>query len=472
LTLESDVREQLDRVKGPLEGYLLSAERAIDLTARRSDRAPAQLKQFNARFSRLESAMSNVSDQLEASLRSRSQETAASATLAQWGMAARALVMLALLFFAYRIISRSMIRPVEQAADTLMLLSAGNRTVEIDGIDRRDEIGDLARGIAAFRDTAAIAQTAAEAQEMVERLKEAERKAALALTERKQAEDERRQALRDMADAFERRVLAAVETVAETAAVVQRISADVAGAARDTRSEVTIAAGTGTQIVSNMQEVATAATQLNQSANGIGSMMADTLEQTITAARLGHRAAARTDSLVSLANEIGAITAMIGDIARQTNQLALNATIEATRAGDAGRGFAVVAAEVKSLAGETARATQGIEDQIKAMQAIVADVNASINEVSASVSNVEQVSTAVAASIEEQSLATSAIGRNVAEVANGTRGLSASVATVESIAMQGDEQARQLVESAHRLERLSADLRTGVVAIIDEVRAA
>src|SRR5690606_41209346 len=136
----------------------------------------------------------------------------------------------------------------------------------------------------------------------------------------------------------------------------------------------------------------------------------------------------KVESLVDAAQKIGDVVKLIQAIAEQTNLLALNATIEAARAGEAGKGFAVVAGEVKSLATQTARATEEIAAQIAAIQAATGDAVKAIGEIGATIKEIAQIATTIAGAVEQQGAATQEIARNVQQAAAGTRAVSSNIA--------------------------------------------
>ncbi len=184
--------------------------------------------------------------------------------------------------------------------------------------------------------------------------------------------------------------------------------------------------------------------------------------------------ARRTDgtvqALASAAQKIGNVVSLISDIAGQTNLLALNATIEAARAGEAGKGFAVVASEVKSLASQTARATEEISAQIGQMQHVTRDAVAAIQGIGATIAEVNQIASTIASAVEEQSAATQEIARNVQQAAEGTQAVTANIAQVQDATTTTGAAASQVLGAAGELARHSGGLRQEVDGFLAGVK--
>jgi methyl-accepting chemotaxis protein len=176
--------------------------------------------------------------------------------------------------------------------------------------------------------------------------------------------------------------------------------------------------------------------------------------------------------LSAAAQKIGAVVKLISDIASQTNLLALNATIEAARAGEAGRGFAVVASEVKSLASQTAKATEDISAQVAAMQDATAEAVQAIESIGGTIGSINEIATVIASAVEEQGSATREIARNVQEAAQGTGEVSSNIVGVNAAAGETGTAATQVLASAEQLSGQAATLRGDVDRFLANIRAA
>jgi len=184
------------------------------------------------------------------------------------------------------------------------------------------------------------------------------------------------------------------------------------------------------------------------------------------------RTNATVNTLADAAQKIGQVVQLIQDIASQTNLLALNATIEAARAGDAGKGFAVVASEVKSLANQTAKATEDIAGQIGAIQSVTGEAVTAIQGIGGTIGHISEISTAIASAVEEQGAATQEIARNTQQAAKGTEQVSSNIAGVNRAAGETGAAASQVLASAEQLGRQSETLRSEVNRFLDKIRAA
>lgn len=465
LPLEPEVKRDMAQLRSEWTRYVTTAEAAWAAFAANSLRAPTIMRNFNRDAERVETIMGQATENLNRRLNAENATLSEVATRASRLIALQPLLLSIILLAAAWLMQRSVIRPLIGSARALFALSQGRADVDVEGTERRNEIGDLARGIYAFKAKAEEVSSALAAKSRAEAQSKAD-------TARASRESDRSEALVELAISLENRVLHAAEAVAATARQLQGAALEVEAAARNTRGQLTHASATGTQIVGNVDEVAAATQQLATSAQEIGSLMAQSVGQIDNAAALGARAAEQTQQLSALAEGIDTISTFIADIARQTNLLALNAAIEAARAGSAGRGFAVVADEVKALANDAGQAAGNIATQIVSIRKLAANVAGAFDQVNNAVGRMQQASVAVASSVEEQGLATIAIDHSVQEVALGVRGLGSNMTSVDAIASEVDAQARALVAAAQDLDRLSSKLTQDVTQVIADVRAA
>jgi methyl-accepting chemotaxis protein len=287
------------------------------------------------------------------------------------------------------------------------------------------------------------------------------------LTERAQ----RTKRLDGLLHGFEETTAGLVNTVAAAATELEA----TARAMTETTGQTTQQATNVTEAVeaasANVQTVASAAEQLTASISEIARQVAQSSEIADRAVQDANRTDGIVKTLADGAQKIGDVVGLINTIAGQTNLLALNATIEAARAGDAGKGFAVVASEVKSLANQTAKATDDISQQIAQIQLATKEAVAAIEAISHTIGEVSRIAAAIAAAVEEQGAATQEIARNVHEAAASTQQVSANIAGVSRGATQTGTAASHVLEAAgdvsKQAERLSGDVRqfiTGVKA--------
>jgi methyl-accepting chemotaxis protein len=222
----------------------------------------------------------------------------------------------------------------------------------------------------------------------------------------------------------------------------------------------------------NVQTVAAATEQLSASINEISRQVAESTNIAGEAVAQAEQTNAGVQALADAAQRIGDVVKLISGIAEQTNLLALNATIEAARAGEAGKGFAVVASEVKSLATQTAKATEEITAQVAAIQGATGASVQAIQAIGGTINRVNQIAAAIAAAVEEQGAATQEIARNVQQASNGTTQVSGHIASVSQAAGETGVAAGEVLSSAKGLARLSEALRDDVDRFVGNIRAA
>ncbi len=353
-------------------------------------------------------------------------------------------------------VARGLSRPITVLTGVMRRLARGDTSVAVTGVERTDELGEMAKAVQVFKENALS----------ITRM-QAEQAAAEA-----RAREEKRTSMAALADRFEASVRGVVGSVQSgTAEMRTAATAMSATAGRATeRAEAVRTSSRGA--ASNVQTVAAAAEQLAASIAEIGQQMTRSSRIVAQAAEQGRQTNATVESLVAAAGKIGSVVELINGIAGQTNLLALNATIEAARAGDAGKGFAVVAGEVKSLAGQTARATNEIAQLVTAIQQQTAQVVAAIREICGSIDTVDGISTSIVAAVEQQGAATQEIARNVQQAAAGTEEASRNIGEVTDAFGESGRAAHSILESAGKLATQSDLLRAEVDRFLGTVRAA
>ncbi|MBB6253106.1 methyl-accepting chemotaxis protein [Nitrospirillum iridis] len=334
---------------------------------------------------------------------------------------------------------------------------AGNElSAEVPGQARRDEIGAMARSVQVFKSNALE----------VERLRAAQRE------QEARAVEEQRAALHRMADAFEAKVMDVVRAVSKTSGELQQTARGMSSTASEATAQATTVAAAAEQASSNVQTVAAASEQLSSSISEIARQVVESTRIANVASDGAVRSTGLVQGLATAADRIGEVVQLIDAIAAQTNLLALNATIEAARAGEAGKGFAVVAGEVKSLAGQTARATSEISQQIATVQEETRRTVTAIDDIAQVINQIQGISTGISSAVEEQGAATREIARNVQEAAQGTQDVSETITGVSDAAGMTGAAAEQVLASANQLAGDSQRLRTEVQDFLATVRAA
>jgi len=284
------------------------------------------------------------------------------------------------------------------------------------------------------------------------------------------AREDRQKAINDLADRFESGVMNVVQVVSASASEMQTTAQSLSSAAHQSRGQATMVAAAAEQATTNVQTVATAAEELSSSINEIARQVGGAAQISATAVAEAERTNSLIQGLSTAASRIGEVVKLINDIASQTNLLALNATIEAARAGEAGKGFAVVANEVKTLANQTARATDDIGKQVSTVQAETERAVDGIGRISVVIEQMRDISSNIASAVEEQGAATREIARNIAQAATGTHDVSNNIAGVTQAATDTGVSAEQVLASANDLANNSVLLRRQVTSFIESVR--
>jgi len=354
------------------------------------------------------------------------------------------------------IIGRAISRPVIAMTGSMNELASGNLSTEIPAIGRTDEIGQMADAVQVFKDNAIEVDRLQKERAEQERL----------------AEEKKRQDMQKLADDFETSVSEVVKTVSAAATELQSTAQQMTATADQTKDQAGHVGTASESASGNVQTVAAAAEELSASISEISRQISDS--NTISQQAVGDAEVTNesVQGLATAAQKIGDVVSLIQDIAEQTNLLALNATIEAARAGEAGKGFAVVASEVKSLANQTANATEEISNQITEMQQATEGTVASIEKITDVINQISGNATTIASAIEQQNASTQEISRNVQQASQGTREVADNIGTVSQGAEETGTAAGQVLESAGELSQQSELLRSKVESFISELRAA
>ncbi|NVJ98819.1 MAG: HAMP domain-containing protein [Alphaproteobacteria bacterium] len=376
------------------------------------------------------------------------------------------------------------VRPVNALSDTMMVLAQGKLEVEVPSAEAQDEVGDMARSVQIFKENAIERQRLeaeqrereeqerARAEEQERQKREEEEAQRIREQEREdQARAERRQAMLDLADQFEASVMAVVQGVSNSASEMEGAARGMAETADDTSKKSEVVANAAQQASSNAQMVASAAEELSASVREITGQTNQSSAAARDAVNRTENAGKDVAQLVDAAQKIGDVVKLINDIAEQTNLLALNATIEAARAGDAGKGFAVVASEVKSLANQTAKATQEISEQVEGMQQATNLAVRAMDEIKGIIGDIESTSVSIASAVEEQDASTQEIARNVGEVSTGTEEVTSNIHAVNQGATSTGSAATEVLSAAQLLTQQSDELRGQVESFLATIRA-
>ncbi len=408
----------------------------------------------------MEAAMaegSAIATQLDAEMRAASAEAARltertiKMTLASGGLGVTISLLLATLM-----IRTAVSRPLRRLGKIMQELANGNYTVVVAGQARGDEIGEMARSVQVFKENgAAVARLRAEQEEA-----------------KHQAEGERRRALHDLADRFDTNVRGVVQNVAAEVSQLRSTADSLSVVAVDTARRAEVVRSGADQASGSVQTVALAAEELSASIAEISRQVDNASHLSAAAVEGTQRTTATIAGLAAAAQRIGDVMQLITGVAAQTNLLALNATIEAARAGEAGKGFAVVAHEVKTLATQTARATNDIAQQIEAMRSATTNTVVAIEEIAGSIAEISNVSAAIAVAVSQQRTATLEIARSIQMAATGTEDVSQNIHSLQQVVGEASKDAEQMLVTSRELSDEATTLSSQVDGFLSTVRAA
>ncbi len=352
--------------------------------------------------------------------------------------------------------ARSIATPIQVITGTMGKLATGDTSVTVAGVERTDEIGQMAGAVQIFKDNMIDADRLRSEQAETE----------------KRAVEQRKADMYKLADQFENAVGEIIETVSSSSTELEAAANTLTRTAEHTQELSTIVAAASEEASANVQSVASASEEMASSVNEISRQVQEAARIAGDAVEQAQKTNDRVNALSQAATRIGDVVELINTIAGQTNLLALNATIEAARAGEAGRGFAVVASEVKALAEQTAKATSEISHQVAGIQTATQDSVAAIKEISGTIGRISEISSTIASAVEEQGAATQEISRNVQQAAQGTTQVASNITDVQRGASETGTASSQVLGSAQSLSLESNRLKLEVGNFLTTVRAA
>ncbi|MCF6327314.1 MAG: methyl-accepting chemotaxis protein [Devosiaceae bacterium] len=401
------------------------------------------------------SALTDMEKSVSANLLHEAELEAGTANLQLWMVLGINGVILLITGILGAVIIRSITIPIADLMQAMNALSKGDFDVQVPGVESSDEIGDMARAVEIFK-TSGIERLRLEGEsEKDQRLRA-----------------ERQHKVDGLIEHFRSNVETALVDVAANAEQMSNTANKLTSIASNTSGQAKEAVDSSQQASENVQTVAAATEQLSASISEISHQVSKTNTIVANASDAANATNEKVTALASAAKNIGDVIALIQDIAERTNLLALNTSIEAARAGEAGKGFAVVASEVKSLANQTATATEEISAQIADIQNSTGEAVEGIAEITRTMTEVNTFTSSIASAVEEQGAATQEISQSVSQAANGTMQVVGSMQAVTSSVEETNSSASQVLDASKGVATQASSLRQTIDTFLLEVTAA
>jgi len=454
-----EVRDEVDRLLVDFETTIRTLPDVQKATLAHDDALSMRLmnEQAEPLMTKLRNRISEVNADITKRLDKASDDaTAYTAATYSTTLASAALGIVLCLGLAFLLARSGIALPIRRSVLVMERLANGDVSVDVQGHERKDEVGAIARTVEVFK--ANLIRN----RQIEQEAKDAEAQAAA----------EKRRSMLELAARFEDRVGGIVNAVGSAATELQATAAQLAAAVEEVRAQCTAVAAASEEASANVQTVASASEEMSAAINELSTRVARAAGRSKAAAQGADQAQKQLDALSSSIEQVDQIVAAINAVASQTNLLALNATIEAARAGEAGKGFAVVASEVKNLANQTHAMTEQIGSQIATVKGASGRTVEAMRTIIGQVEDIDQSTAEMAASVEQQNTATAEISRNAQQAAVGTQEVSSNVSGIQQAEEETGAATNNVKQAADSLAGQASLLKQEMDSFLAEVRAA
>lgn len=401
-------------------------------------------------------------------------------TLQTWSLVITGILGILLAVWISRSVGRSIAAPVKKITETMLTLAGNKLDIDIPHTNRKDEIGDMGRAMEFFRDEMKKGEQLATEREAAQKAEMQAAEERATLEREKHAREAEESRIREehaaridaLIAAFDRSISEAIDHLNANALEMRSTATTMVDVADQTRGQATSVSSASSEMQNNVSTMASAIEEFSASIREVASQIQAASQMSADAVTVAGTGSQAIDTLSEASAKIEDVVKLINDIAEQTNLLALNATIEAARAGDAGKGFAVVASEVKSLANQTAKATEDITAQISEMQGLTGEAVSAMQAIDETISKLNQVTLAISSAVEEQEAATSEISRSVQFASEQTNKVTSEIGQVTEGANQTGEASNSVMAVAERLDEISNTIDGDVKRFLTDVREA
>jgi len=446
--LDSATRETL---RGALDSYLSSMASYVDS----AERISGIVNSMGDTFSAIDPNFDKIEAFAAAGAKEASDMAATARDSIRMVIIAASAMIIVIFSLAGFAMARAIVTPIVSLTECMARLARKDWSADIPALDRKDEVGRMAQAVDIFKQSGLENERLLAAQKSEETMKASRQR----VIEKHIAE-------------FDRVIGDALQTVSSASEELQATAQSMTATAEETQRQATAVSAASEQATTNVQTVAAASEELASSISEIGRQVVKSVNIATQAVNEAERTNMQIKGLAAAAQKIGDVVKLISDIAGQTNLLALNATIEAARAGDAGKGFAVVASEVKSLATQTAKATEEITAKISEIQAATESSVTAIGSIGETIVRINEIATTIASAVEQQGAATAEIASNAQQVSQGTREVSSNIVNVTQAASETGSASAQVLSSATALAKQSETLRSEIDGFLTNIRAA